>query len=385
MRRRRAFTLVELIIALAMTSLIGAVAVPFVVKLLRGMGGTAGVLDAQQSVSTALDFVDHDLRMAGVGAGINQPALVEANVKAVTFNADVVANDTTGEETASYYDPSVPESLAVALVKADKITLPLAAVNYPDSTYWQSAGNVSNAETISFYLAADTSSGAATNTLALWRRVNTGPVTLLARGLDTSSKFQYFVPATYLVPADSTHYDSVLTTQVPVYWGYGTGGLLTHSDSVLSNIDQVSVQLKAVYVDRYGGRHYRSVSEMIPITNSGLSGISGCGSAPTGPASFAATAGTNNTVKVTWTPPTGGESAHLVQNYVVYQRGPYTTVQPTLWSAILNIAANGSATYTQKLPGLHGSGSKYDFAIATQNCTPSLSTLSTVTAVLPTP
>ena len=31
-----------------------------------------------------------------------------------------------------------------------------------------------------------------------------------------------------------------------------------------ANITQVSIQLKAVYQDEFGNRHYRSVSEMIP-------------------------------------------------------------------------------------------------------------------------
>jgi prepilin-type N-terminal cleavage/methylation domain-containing protein len=384
-RQRRGFTLVELLVSMVLVALLGAAAMPFLVKQLRSMASTAGYLDAQQSVGNALDFVDHDLRLAGVGAGVNQPTMVEAGTQAVTINADIVANDTTGEETAAYYDPSVPESLAVAMTASDAITLPLTSTTYPESTYWASTGVVSNAETISFYIASDTSHGATPSTYALWRRVNTGPATLLARNLDSSSKFLYYANKGYFVSADSAQLDSLIpTAQLPLVFTYTGNAILTHADSEMANITQISVQLKSVYLDEFGKRHYRSVSEMIPVTNWGLSHLAACGTGPNGPASFSATAGTADTAVITWTPPSGGEAANLVQNYIVYRRGPYTSSPPTFWSAILNIGASGLATYTQKDPSLSGGGNKYDYAIASQNCTPSQSTLSTAT-VKPSP
>jgi prepilin-type N-terminal cleavage/methylation domain-containing protein len=384
--QRGGFTLAELLVSMTLVALLGAAAMPFLVKQLRGVASTAGYLDAQQSVGNALDFVDHDLRLAGSGAGVNQPTMVEAATQAVTINADVVANDTTGEQTATYYDPSIPESLAVGMLASDPVTLPLTSSTYPESTYWASTGVVSNAETISFYIASDTSHGATANTYALWRRVNTGPVALLARNLDSSSKFQYYANKGYFNSADSAQLDSMIpASQLPLVFTYTGNAILTHADSLMANITQISVQLKSVYLDEFGHRHYRAVSEMIPVTNWGLSHLAACGTGPTGPASFSATVGSADTVVVTWTPPSGGEASNLVQNYIVYRKGPYTTSDPTFWSAILNVGASGLSSYTVKDPNLTGSGSKYDYAIATQNCTPSQSTLSTVVGVAPKP
>ncbi len=142
---------------------------PFFLKQSRSVTNTAGNLDAQQSVSFALNMIDHDLRVAGVGTGVNQPTIIEANGLALTFNAQLVTNDTNSITTAAYYDPNIPDSMTVALAPS-KMTLPLSAVLYPDSSYWQTPGLVSNAQTISYYLSQDSSVVTTPQTYILWRR-----------------------------------------------------------------------------------------------------------------------------------------------------------------------------------------------------------------------
>jgi prepilin-type N-terminal cleavage/methylation domain-containing protein len=395
MRRARGFTLTELLIAVVMTAIIGSVAVPFFVKESRTIGSAMGTLDAQQSVAFALNFIDHDLRVAGVGTAASQPSMVEAEPKEMAFNANLVTADSTDTLallTAAYYDPSQAVALTTLLDSTQAITLPLSplytgSVAYPKLDYYQSAGLKATAQTIVIYLAKDTSTGVVANTYALWRKVNTGAATMLARGLDTSSTFQYFLPATYFTSADLNHLDSAVGTGFkgfPWIFAYGAGNTLTTADTMLAAISQVSVQLKAVYQDRLGFKHYRSVSEIVPILNSGLAHISQCGGGPAAPTSVSATArATGDSVHLHWVRSTDeGGGANDVQDYVVFRRAEPSTT----WIADLTVAVGASDT-SDVDRGLLGNGQKYDYAVAAQDCTPSFSsiTTTTITGVKPHP
>ncbi len=395
MRASRGFTLTELLIAVIMTAIIGSVTVPFFVKESRTVGSAMGTLDAQQSVAFALNFIDHDLRVAGVGTASNQPTMVEAEPKEMAFNANLVtldSTDTLALLTASYYDPSQAAALTTLLDSTQAITLPLsplytASTPYPKLDYYQSAGLKATAQTIVIYLANDTSTGAVANTYALWRKVNTGAVTMLARGLDTSSTFQYFVPATYFTSADSNHLDSAAGAGFkgfPWIFAYGAGATLTTADTMLAAISQVSVQLKAVSQDRLGFRHYRSVSEIVPILNSGLAHISECGGGPAAPTGVTAVARpTGDSVHLHWVRSTDeGGGANDVQDYVIFRRAEPSTT----WNAVLSVAV-GASDSSAIDRGLVGGGQKYDYAVAAEDCTPSFSsiTTTTITGVKPLP
>jgi hypothetical protein len=262
------------------------------------------------------------------------------------------------------------------------------ATTYPQLDYYQSAGLKSTAQTIVFFMAPDTSTGAVANTYALWRKVNTATPILLARGLDTSSVFQYFVPSTYFTAADSNHLDSLVPSGwegIPWAFSYGAGTALTHADTMLAAITQVSVQLKAVYQDEFGHNHYRSVSEMVPLLNTGLSHLAQCGAAPAAPTNFQATNATPNgdSVHLSWTRSSDeGGGANDVQAYIVYRR-----VEPnTAWNAVITVPVGASDVSATDV-GLAGHPTKYDYALAAENCTPSLSSITstTVTDVAPLP
>jgi hypothetical protein len=352
---------------MALTALIGAVAVPFLLHQTRAVATTAGFLDAQQSVSYALNYMDHDLRLAGTGTAFNQPAVVEATPLAVTFNAALYTSDTSALATAAYFDPSVPDSLATSLTPATRITFPLSAVAYPDSAYYQSGGLPSSAETISLYVSRDSSSPIA-NTYVLWRRVNRGTPLLLARNLvlpQSGIVFQYFTAAIGTLP------QAVAAARLPAYFSEPQN---TASDSLLSQISEISVQLKAIYQDPMRRQHFRSTSQLIPLLNAGLGHVAQCGAPPQPVASFTVTAYTGptagDTVKVSWTPsPDETAGAHDVRNYVVYRRPAGTTT----WDAIMTVPAGVTPPYVEFDTGL--TGGSYDYGIAAEDCTPSLSSL----------
>lgn len=363
---RRAFTLIEIMIALTVFTILGAAASTFFIKQSRAVTATAGRMDAQQNVSFAMDAIDHDLRVAGVGLGANQPMIIEANQFAVSFNADLVTKDTASVTAASYYDPNVPDSLSLALTPGNKITLPYSAVQYPDSQYWQSPGVVSNAETITYYVTLD-STTARTDDYMLLRRVNSAPPTLLARGLvfpGGAPAFRYFIPG----PTVNSRVE-VTSPTLPLAFKVGSVG----ADTMLAKISEVRVQLQAVYRDPLGVDSYRSVNQYVPLLNAGLAHVSACPSPPAAPVSITATAApSGDSVGVTWpasTDETGGKLD--VNSYSVYRRkgssGPWD-------EPIYTSPADGVATYTWEDKSVP-LGSTYQYAVVARDCTPGLSSL----------
>jgi prepilin-type N-terminal cleavage/methylation domain-containing protein len=363
---RPAFTLVEIIIALTLLSIIGAAAVTFLVKQTRAVMVISGRLDAQQNVSFAIDALSHDLRVAGVGLGNQQPMMIEANPYAVAFNADLVTTDTASVTTATYFDPSVPESLTVALTPANKITYPLGAIAYPDSTYYQSSGLLSNAETISYYFTPDSTSSVAGEYLLL-KRINNAAPTLLARGIVFPSGtpgFRYFIPGA----AVNSRVELTAPT-LPLYFKAGSAG----PDTMLAKISEIRVQLQAMYVDPVEGNVYRSADENVPLLNAGLAHVQGCVSPPLAPGTLTQTAWpSGDSVGVSW-PASGDEigGKHDVKSYSVYRQIAGSGV----WnSPIYTIAVAGTATYAfqDKAVPL---GQSYTYAVVARDCTPSLSAL----------
>jgi len=351
---------------MTLLTILGAAALSFFIKQTRAVTMTAGRLDAQQNVSFALDELNHDLRVAGVGLGLRQPMVIEAHPYAVTFNADLVTRDTASVTAASYYDPNVPDSLALALTPAHQLPYPYSGVMYPDSTYLQASGLLSNAETISYWVTLDSTTPRPDDYLLL-RRVNSAAPTVVARGLvfpTGGPAFRYFIPGV----AINSRVEITAPT-LPLYFKEGSVG----PDTMLAKLSEVRVQLEAVYKDPLGSDIYRSVNESIPLLNAGLLHAAACGLPPQAPASLTPTAWpTGDSIDVTWpasSDETGGQ--HDVKSYSVYRRiGSSGT-----WNTpIYTVPSAGTATYDfeDKTVPL---GQSYQYAVVARDCTPALSAL----------
>src|SRR5215208_5991362 len=131
--RRRAFTLAEMMIAITLMLLVFAVAVPFFRTQARAVENASGRSEARQNVRYAINAIDRDLRVAGVGVVDAQPMLVYASPTAVTFNADLVSRDK-DDVSAVYYDADADAASVGVLRRGDAITLPGSTLRYPDST-----------------------------------------------------------------------------------------------------------------------------------------------------------------------------------------------------------------------------------------------------------
>jgi prepilin-type N-terminal cleavage/methylation domain-containing protein len=366
--RRAAFTLVEMMIAMTLLTIIGAATLSFFIKQTRAVTMTAGRLDAQQNVSFALDEIDHDLRVAGVGLGLRQPMVIEAHPYAVTFNADLVTSDTSSVTAASYFDPNVPDSLALALTPARQIALPYSSVNYPDSLYVQASGVISNAETISYWVALDSTTVRPDDYL-LVRRINNAPPTIVARGLvfpTGGPAFRYFIPGT----AINSRVEITAPT-LPLYFKEGSVG----PDTMLAKVSVVRLQLEAVFTDPLGQNVYRSINENIPLLNAGLLHVAACGAPPQAPTSLVPTAWpSGDSIDVNW-PASGDETGGQrdVKSYSVYRR-----IGLAGWwnTPIYTVPSAGTPTYDfeDKTVPL---GQLYQYAVVARDCTPALSALMT--------
>jgi hypothetical protein len=157
----------------------------------RALGATAGRLDADQIARYAQRAMDHDLRVAS--ADVGQPLLVHAGPMAVSFNANLLAADST--------DPGALDVLVGAdstLTEAWRVaqagTLPLTARTYPTADYPGVDGGLSRNETISYFLRPDTVSGRS-DVYVLYRKVNARDSVQIVRGIhvpDDSAFFSYF-------------------------------------------------------------------------------------------------------------------------------------------------------------------------------------------------
>jgi len=365
-QRFAGFTLVELMVAITLLTIIGAAALSFLVRQTRAVTVTAGRLDAQQNVSFALDELDHDLRVAGVGLGIGQPMIIEAHPYAVTFNADLVTRDTASVTAASYYDPNVPDSLALAITPAHHIKFPYSAVQYPDSLYLQSTGLISNAETISYWVTPDSTTPRPDDYLLL-RRVNDGPPSVVARGLvfpTGGPAFRYFMPGTAI-----NSRVEVAAPTLPLYFKEGKLG----PDTMLAKLSEVRVELEAVYKDPIRGDIYRSVNQYIPLLNAGLLHVSACGAPPQAPLAITSTAWpTGDSIGVTW-PASGDETGGRrdVKSYSVYRRDSTTGSWGT---PIYTIPSAGTTTYASEDKTVPR-GENYQYGVVARDCTPALSAL----------
>lgn len=352
-------------VAVTLTMLIFAITIPFFRAQTRAVGLGAGRLDALQNARYAQAQVDRELRLAGGVFG--QPTLVQAAPYSITFNADVYAQSTTADPNATYanaaLDTLTTESFQVSLARA----LPTASKTYPTATYTDSNGTRSQAETISYYLVADASSGRS-DIYSLYRRVNAKDSTFVTGNLWIPADTGYFFR--YYRVAASGAISMIAQNTLPLYW-----------DDATRTIDSVGVVEMRIAGWYYNPRDqtstFRTVYQRTFISNVGRLIARTCGAAPAAPTVVTATA-TNNTggnpvsVAVAWVASTDdGAGAADVRSYAVMRR-PSTG---STWTTVGNLPARTSATYTFT-DYMLVSGT-WTYGVAATDCGPAYSTTAT--------
>jgi prepilin-type N-terminal cleavage/methylation domain-containing protein len=375
---RAGFTLIEVLISMTILLSVLGIATNLFRKQGSVIAAQSGRLEAQQTAQFTLSTLDRELRLAGVGVVDMQPILVQAEANAVTFNADLVSF-VPGDPSAVYYDEDATEQFALGWQSSAKKMLPMSSRLYPESTYMRTAGFPSGAETISFWLSAD-SSAKGPNEYILWRRINDSPNRVVAKGIVKNANdtvFQYFKGDTsgVLTP--------IPAASLPLYHNAPTHGQPSDTGkfALVDSIRTIRIRLTVVYHDRKGDV-FRRLDNTIRLMNSGLIRRSTCGDpptavSPTATASIGAETG-NPQVTIAWamsSDETGGEKD--VERYALFRRpvgAPASDNEP-----FASVPA-GTANYTFVDTDVK-TGEQWIYGAASQDCTPNSSSVNFASSV----
>jgi prepilin-type N-terminal cleavage/methylation domain-containing protein len=366
---RRGFSLIELMIAVTLMLFIFAMVIPFLRTQTRQVGVSAGNLDALQNARFSQNAIDRELRVAGAGVVPQQMFIVQAAPMAITFNADLVTPDSS-DPTGVYYDPNVDTSTTHALPAAQAVTLPLSALQYPGQDYVSAPGVLGPAQTISYWLAPDSSLGVS-HMYKLYRRVNSATATIVSTGINVpagTAFFQY-----YKINQATGTLDSIPNASLPLihtavqHSAPSDTGASAQTDSIRA----VSMTVTGMYNDPAKGPIYRTVSTLTKLLNAGLLAAAACGQPPitVTPVPVATWYGgaATDSVTLTWPESSDQDGGERDVNYYIVYRRP---VGAPSWGDPATTFAAGTPTYhwvDPSAPNLHGA---YQYNVIAQDCTP---------------
>jgi type II secretory pathway pseudopilin PulG len=370
-RRRAGFTLIEMMMAVLLTMLVFAITIPFFRQQTMAVDNAAGRLDALQNARYAQSFIDRELRLAGGVTG--QPIIVQAAPFAVTFNVDLVSRQA-GDPNATYYNPSADSLSTESWEPSRKKALPTSAVLYPTKFYNDANNNQSPAETISYFLYLDGTSGR-NDLYVLYRRVNDRDSTVIARNIwipvDTAYFFKYS-------RTDATgNITAIPQASLPIYWN-------TANDPA-DSIRIVAMRVAGLYRDvRRAVDVTRTVYYNTRLLNAGMLKQALCGDPPLPPLLPVATQVYDllhtyvTSVHLTWNASleeAGGEKDVALYTLV---RRPAAGID---WEVLGNVVAQGLASYSfddfNPAPA-----SSWVYGVVAQDCTPSNSTVASSATIV---
>lgn len=368
--RQSGFTLIEMMMAILLTMLVFAITIPFFRVQTIAVDVGAGRLDALQNARFAQNAIDRELRIAGGVTG--QPIIVQAAPFAVTFNVDLVSR-MANDANATYYNPSADSLSTDSWEPSRQKALPTASKVYPTSFYYDASGNQSTAETLSYFLYTDASSGRA-DIYTLFRRVNDRDSTVVTRNIwipiDTAYFFHYYkssnTGALTMIPAAS----------LPIYWDA--------TSRIQDSISVVEMRVAGLYRDvRRATDVTRTIYHRTALLNYGKLKAAICGDPPSAPTAVTAiqildTLAAIQKIRVSWTASaseSGGERD--VGLYVVQRR----LVSNTDWEPLQNVVAQGLSSYSfDDYAFVSGT---WIYGVFAQDCSPSNSAVTAAaTAVI---
>lgn len=381
---RNGVTVIELLVAITVFAIVVAAGLEVLSSQGRGMARGADRVNATQNLQYAVGSLTRDLRTVGTSVPAEQPFLVYADSDVVAFNADYMTN-TAGDPSAVYYDPDAPAGTVMALRQANQIRIPLSNFDYPSTTYRLADGSDSPAELIIFFFRPD-STTPRLDDYVLMRQINDRPPELVARNLLRSTDgrpfFQYF----RLTPgASGLRTDSIPRNALPLM--HSVPAHLSAADvgaaAVIDSIRGIRVSLASTDGGSLDAAEMvRSVSRVIWLRNAGLAQLKVCGSPPIFTSAVNATVlddGGEPVVEISWMPSVDEAAGEQdVIRYVVWRR---KVGEPSWGDPYLSVPA-GSAVYAH-IDRSAAIGETYEYAVAAQDCTPTLSPATVVGPVGP--
>ncbi len=374
---RRGVTLIELLVAMAIFGVLMTSVLGMMRKQSEGFKIGNDRMSMLQNVRFSANLLEQDLRVLGANTPDEQPALIYAGRDVVAFSGDYASN-IANDPFAVYYVPDAPNSEVMAATVAQRAALPTTSFQYPDTNYTQS-GQVINspAETIIFFFVLD-SSTTRSDDYALFRSVNNGTSALVARNLlpvaDGSPFFEYVrlnqVSGTMVVE-DVPNGSLPLKHSVPIHLSAADTAVVALIDSIRA----VRVNLRVTNGRSGANERFREISRLITLPNAGMAVRTSCGDTPILGVALSAVAiapGGDPTIRLTWAQAIDEATGELdIGRYVIWRKQP---AAPNWGAPFLSIPA-GQPNY-QYDDGAVVSGDQWVYALAAQDCTPNISSLS---------
>jgi len=383
---RRGFTLIEIMISMTLMLTIIGLSTQLFRKQANAVASQSGRLDAQQNSRFAVSMLERELRTAGVGVVDAQPLLVMAGPTSLSFNANLVANDT-GDLSSVYINPDADSASVGVWHSVDRLQLPGTSVFYPNSTYVKSTvGPVfSDAETITYWISLDSSSSYA-NEYILWRRINARPPKMVARGIyyrpGVDTLFRYFKSDTL---GTLTEISTAVLPIVHTATVHGTQAD-TGKSAMTDSVRQVRAQFRSIfhYSPKPTDTTTRSLNLTIKLMNAGLIHHPTCGQPPIAPTSVTATVTPANGttvpqtfVTLTWVPSVDDLTSEKdVERYAIYRR----LTSQTLFGEPIASVVGGHSSYSFVDVDLQ-SGQQWIYGVSALDCSPSNSAMASSASV----
>ncbi len=384
---RAGFSLVELLITLIVLSMIMGTTVMFFRNQNTSFLKGSEKMDLLQNARYTISQVERILRTMGAGVTGQQPMLVYGHNSVVAFNTDYDETDTTNYRWAVNFNPSISSLDGLAWQVGNAATIPTSSPSYtyPAQTYTQANGALSLAETKIFWLAADTATSR-TDDYVLWERTNGGTPEYIARNVlayPGRPFFEYLLARRLTTGTDTMVITPSSLLPLKRLWPQ-TGWTPTDTANAVrpDSVRAIRINIRVTNGKSGADERTRDFSQMIQVPNNGLPSPNVCGRSPLNPVSFTAIpslAVGSGLFQLSWTrSPDDGAGEFDVRQYVVYSRDDTATV----WrDPLLMIAADTTTVFNIAVGG-YTPGALYDFGLAAQDCTPSLSTMMTVNSVV---
>ena len=370
---RAGMSLVELMVALTIFGVVITTAVGFMAQQNSAYSVSVERISALRNLRYAATLMAQDLETLGTNVPDGQPPLYYADEDVVVFAADHTTN-VASDPFAVFHDPDAPGGQVGAPLSG--FSLPNAGLSWPDTLYESVPGVTSPAEVIIFFFRPDSTTDR-TDDWVLFRQVNSGSREEVSRNLlqiDDAPFLSYERLATVGgVSAPAVVPDSLVPIHhaAEIHLSVADTGRFALADSVRA----VRLRIRATN-GRTGEDEVRvELDRLIPLPNTGLGQLATCGSAPILGVGLTATAGTTATGDpaglLSWTPAvdeSGGEGD--VVRYMIWRR---EVGDPSWGDPYLAIPA-GASSYSYEDADVDA-GTIYQYALAAQDCTPTLSTL----------
>jgi prepilin-type N-terminal cleavage/methylation domain-containing protein len=393
---RRGMALIELMIAMTILTVLMASLVKILGRQTKSLDKNSADMGMVQNLGFASTVLQQELSLAGAGDGMpdNQPPVVYAGPNAFILNADYASN--TDSVAPVFYNPGLPTGQVLALTAAQRFSLPgtSPAFSYPDSNYYArgSTAITSPAETISWYFALDTST-AVSNDYVLFRQVNNqAPEPVVRNVMQTTGTtfFRYYYQRMPATGSSTASLDTIPSNLLPLKHSVGAHGTSadTGSAAKIDSVARVEVRFSISTGDTAmttSRMPTQSIAFSVPLPNVGTRAVVSCGYAPLAPALSAAwvinttVVPVDTSIVLTWTRSVDEASGERdVRTYVIWRKAKTAT----LWGEPIASVAAGpvSPSWTDYTAQPVAPG--YDYAIAAQDCTPSLSTMSTSSPII---